>query len=80
MEKLVISRIGDKLEGFIKSPNGIVIKVFIHNNTVRVFDILNISVEEYNNSLKNTKYRPTEIDNMNELTLLKLFRDNKGWN
>lgn len=80
MEKLVISRIGDKLEGFIKSPNGIVIKVFIHNNTVRVFDILNISVVEYKNSLKNKKYRPIEIDNMNELTLLKLFRDNKGWN
>lgn len=37
-------------------------------------------VEEYKNSLKNKKYRPTEIDNMNELTLLKLFRDNKGWN
>lgn len=32
MERLVISRIGDKLEGFVKSPNGIVIKVFIHNN------------------------------------------------
>ena len=80
MEKLVISRIGDKLEGFVKSPNGIVIKVFIHNNNVRVFDILNISVVEYKNSLKNKKYRPTEIDNMNELTLLKLFRDNIGWN
>ena len=81
MEKLVISRIGDKLEGFVKSPNGIVIKVFIHNNnSVRMFDVLDISVEEYNNSLKNTKYRPTEIDNLNELTLLKLFRDNKGWN
>ena len=80
MEKLVISRIGDKLEGFIKSPNGIVIKVFLHNNYIRMFDVLDISIEEYNNSLKNTKYRPTEIDNMNELTLLKLFRDNKGWN
>ena len=45
-----------------------------------MFDVLDISVEEYNNSLKNTKYRPTEIDNLNELTLLKLFRDNKGWN
>ena len=51
-----------------------------NNNIVRVFDILNISVEEYKNSLKNKKYRPTEIDNMNELTLLKLFRDNKDWN
>ena len=51
-----------------------------NNNNVRVFDILNISVEEYKNSLKNKKYRPTEIDNMNELTLLKLFRDNKDWN
>ena len=51
-----------------------------NNNKVRVFDILNISVEEYKNSLKNKKYRPTEIDNMNELTLLKLFRDNKDWN
>ena len=80
MERLVISRIGDKLDGFVKSPNGIIIKVFIHNNNVRMFDVLDISVEEYNNSLKNTKYRPTEIDNMNELTLLKLFRDNKGWN
>lgn len=80
MERLVISRIGYKLEGFVKSPNGIVIKVFIHNNNVRMFDVLDISVEEYKNSLKNKKYRPTEIDNMNELTLLKLFRDNKGWN
>lgn len=26
MERLVISRIGDKLEGFVKSLNGIVIK------------------------------------------------------
>ena len=51
-----------------------------NNNNVRVFDILNISVEEYKNLLKNKKYRPTEIDNMNELTLLKLFRDNKDWN
>ena len=51
-----------------------------NNNNVRVFDIFNISVEEYKNSLKNKKYRPTEIDNMNELTLLKLFRDNKDWN
>ena len=51
-----------------------------NNNNVRVFDILNISVVEYKNSLKNKKYRPTEIDNMNELTLLKLFRDNKDWN
>ena len=80
MERLVISRIGDKLEGFVKFPNGIIVKVFVHNNTVRMFDVLDISVEEYNNSLKNTKYRPTEIDNLNELTLLKLFRDNKGWN
>ena len=80
MEKLVISRIGDKLEGFVKSHNGIVIKVFIYNNNVRMFDVLDISVEEYNNSLKNKKYRPTEIDNLNELTLLKLFRYNKGWN
>ena len=52
-------------------------RVSIDNNNVRVFDILNISVEEYKNSLKNKKYRPTEIDNMNEL---KLFRDNKDWN
>ena len=51
-----------------------------NNNNVRVFDILNISVVEYKNSLKNKKYRPTEIDNMNELILLKLFRDNKDWN
>ena len=80
MEKLVISKIGDKLEGFIKFPNGVVIKVFIHNNNVRMFDVLDISVEEYKSSLKNEKYRPTEIDNLNELTLLKLFRDNKGWN
>ena len=41
---------------------------------------LNKTVEEYKSSLKNEKYRPTEIDNLNELTLLKLFRDNKGWN
>ena len=80
MERLVISRIADKLEGFVKFPNGIIVKVFIHNNNVRMFEVLDISVEEYNNSLKNTKYRPTEIDNLNELTLLKLFRDNKGWN
>ena len=80
MERLVISRIGDKLEGFVKSLNGIVIKVFIHNNNIRIFDVLDISVEEYKSSLKNTKYRHTEIDNLNELTLLKLFRDSKGWN
>ena len=80
MEKLVISRIEDKLEGFVKSPNGIIMKVFIHNNRVRTFDVLNVSVEEYNNSLKNKKYRPIEIDSLNELTILKLFRDNIGWN
>lgn len=80
MEKLVISRIGDKLEGFVKSPNGIIMKVFIYNNRVRTFDVLNVSVEEYNNSLKNKKYRPIEIDSLNELTILKLFRDNIGWN
>ena len=80
MEKLVISRIEDKLEGFVKSPNGIIMKVFIYNNRVRTFDVLNVSVEEYNNSLKNKKYRPIEIDSLNELTILKLFRDNIGWN
>ena len=46
MERLVISRIADKLEGFVKFPNGIIVKVFIHNNNVRMFEVLDISVEE----------------------------------